>query len=224
MSPTEGGDFGARIFQARNLSSRRDFDEHEALASCSLNPKIGRDFGARTFGSLARSQNRKAFDGRDFDSGGLTAALAQSQKYKRPSSKGLLYFWLPGPMAERTLLWDMFDYVFDADRRRIRPIRTYRNPIFVAGEWADAMQGGDFPSRRAFAKAVGVSHARVSQVLGLLRLDPRVLKNIKELGDPLSSRIVTERKLRTIVNLPGSKQMTKLNRMLPYANKLYTTL
>jgi len=40
-------------------------------------------------------------------------------------------------MAERTLIWDVFDYIFEADRRRmgrIKPIRTYRNPIFQARE------------------------------------------------------------------------------------------
>jgi hypothetical protein len=37
-------------------------------------------------------------------------------------------------MAERTLIWDVFDYIFESDRRRmgrIKPIRTYRNPIFL---------------------------------------------------------------------------------------------
>ncbi len=117
-------------------------------------------------------------------------------------------------MAERTLLWDVFDYVFEADRRRIKPIRTYRNPIFLAREWAEAMQGGDFPSRRAFAKAVGVSHARVSQVLGLLRIGPPVLSKIAALGDPLSSRIVTERKLRPLTTLPERTQAARLKKML----------
>jgi hypothetical protein len=35
-------------------------------------------------------------------------------------------------MAERTLVWDAFDYVFEAKRRRIRPIRIYRNPLILA--------------------------------------------------------------------------------------------
>jgi hypothetical protein len=40
-------------------------------------------------------------------------------------------------MAERTLLWDVFDYIFEAVRRRMRrikPIRACRNPIFLARE------------------------------------------------------------------------------------------
>jgi len=117
-------------------------------------------------------------------------------------------------MAERTIIWDTFDYVFEAERRRIRPLRTYRNPIFLAREWADAMQAGDFRSRRAFAKAVGVSHARVSQVLGLLRLCPPAAKRLEALGDPLSSRAVTERKLRPIAVLPEKAQESKLKNLL----------
>ena len=117
-------------------------------------------------------------------------------------------------MAERTLLWDVFDYVFEADRRRIKPIRTYRNPVFLAREWADAMQSGSFPSRRAFAKAIGLSHARVSQMLGLLRLCPQALQQIEALGDPLSARVVTERKLRPFRNLPAQSQARRVREMV----------
>ena len=51
-------------------------------------------------------------------------------------------------MAERTFIWDVFDYVFEAERHRIKPIRTYRNPIFLAREWAEVIQSGGFPTRR----------------------------------------------------------------------------
>ena len=120
-------------------------------------------------------------------------------------------------MAERTLIWDVFDYIFEADRRRIgriKPIRTYRNPIFLAREWAEAMEAGDFRSQRAFARAIGLSHARVSQILGLFRLCPDARETLDALGDPLYSRKVTERKLRPIVNLPEEKQVLRLGEML----------
>lgn len=117
-------------------------------------------------------------------------------------------------MAERTLLWDVFDYIFEADRRRIKPMRTYRNPVFLAREWADAMQTGNFHSRRAFAKSISLSHSRVSQVLGLLRLCPQALQQIEVLGDPLASRAVTERKLRSILSLPNEKQIQKIRTIL----------
>jgi len=117
---------------------------------------------------------------------------------------------LPGAVEERTLLWDVFGYVFEADRRRIKPIRTYRNPVFLAREWSDAMRSGNFRSRRAFAHELGVSHARVSQVLGLLRLCPDAKELLESLGDPLYSRNVTERKLRPLLNLPKDVQKRRL--------------
>jgi hypothetical protein len=120
-------------------------------------------------------------------------------------------------MAERTPIWDVFDYVLEADRRRmgrIKPIRTYRNPIFLARDWAEAMEAGNFRSQRAFSRAIGLSHARVSQVLGLLRLCSGAQQDLEALGDPLYSRKVTERKLRPIVNLPEDKQEFRLREIL----------
>ena len=76
------------------------------------------------------------------------------------------------------------------------------------------MQAGGFPTRRSFAKAIGVSHARVSQVLGPLRLAPGVLQRLEAMGDPLSSCMVTERKLRPVVALPQEKQEGALGRIL----------
>jgi hypothetical protein len=50
-------------------------------------------------------------------------------------------------MAELTIVWDVFEYVFEEDRRRmtrIKPVRNYRNPIFLDREWAEAMEAGNF--------------------------------------------------------------------------------
>jgi hypothetical protein len=120
-------------------------------------------------------------------------------------------------MAERTIIWDVFDYIFEADRRRmgrIKPIRTYRNPIFLAREWAEAMEAGNFRSQRAFARAIGLSHARVSQVMGLLRLSAGAQETLDAIGDPLHSRTITERKLRPLVCLPAQSQQKKVQELV----------
>ena len=57
-------------------------------------------------------------------------------------------------MAERTLIWDEFDYVFQATRRRLErlsPIRNYRNPLFLAREWKKALDSGEYASQTALA-------------------------------------------------------------------------
>lgn len=120
-------------------------------------------------------------------------------------------------MAERNLVWDVFDYTFEAGQRRIgriKPIRTYRNPFFLAWEWKEAMEEGNFRSQRHFAKAIGLSHARVSQVLGMLRLCMETQKDLENLGDPLYARQITERKLRPLVNLPKKGRKLKRNELL----------
>lgn len=59
-----------------------------------------------------------------------------------------------------------------------------------------------------------MSRARVTQVLRVLRLTPEVLQELAALGDPLPSSVVTERKLRPIVNLPAEEQKHKVDAML----------
>ncbi|HOO77225.1 MAG TPA: hypothetical protein PLZ73_04980 [bacterium] len=97
---------------------------------------------------------------------------------------------------------------------RIKPIRTYRNPIFLAREWAEVMKKGNFRSQGAFAKAIRVSPARVSRILGLLRLCPEVREGLSSLGDPFYSRKVTERQRRSIVTLLEDRQVIKLRKIL----------
>ena len=79
----------------------------------------------------------------------------------------------------------------------------------------NAMEIGNFRSQRAFAMVIGLSHACVSQVLGLLRLSSGAQEGLEALGNPLHSRHMTERKLRPLVNLPRVKQ-GKRNRKLLY--------
>ncbi len=126
-------------------------------------------------------------------------------------------------MAERTLIWDVFDYIFESDRRRmgrIKPVRTYRNPVCLAREWKKAMESGKYASQTALARELGVSRVRVTQVLRLLRLAPEVQEKIADLGDPLTSPIITERKLRPLVSLPRDEQI----KIFRFAKKRTTSL
>ncbi len=76
------------------------------------------------------------------------------------------------------------------------------------------IENGKCSSQADLARKLGVSRARVSQVLRFLRLDPEVLKAIASLGDSLSSPIVTERRLREIVKLPVEEQKQRLEAIL----------
>ncbi len=57
------------------------------------------------------------------------------------------------------------------------------------------------------ARQLGVSRARISQVLRLLDLAPEAVQTIAALGDPLRSPIMTERSLRSLVDLPIADQI-----------------
>lgn len=95
---------------------------------------------------------------------------------------------------------------FDPPSAPAHPVRQYRNPIAVAREWQDLLVAGECASQADLARALGVTRARVTQVLGLLELTPEVVEILVGLGDPLSTPVVTERSLRPLLKLPVEEQ------------------
>jgi DNA-binding transcriptional regulator LsrR (DeoR family) len=61
------------------------------------------------------------------------------------------------------------------------------------------------------ARKLGISRARVTQILDLLKLDSLIVEELEKLDDPLESRIVTERMLRPYVNKSSKEQKELLN-------------
>lgn len=97
--------------------------------------------------------------------------------------------------------------------------RTYRNPIALALEWRRAVDRGYYSSQADLARRKNISRARVTQILNLLRLSPRVIGIVRDLGDPLPSRTITERQLRRIINLPSEEQLKELNIIIARMHK-----
>jgi hypothetical protein len=128
--------------------------------------------------------------------------------------------------------------------RSQKATRTYRNPVVVAQEWQRALQNGAYSSAADLARKLGVSRARVTQVLHLLKLErflsrcmgstsvflcgqalphsyapymrvktaiePDVLNAIVAFDDPLPSRSITERMLKSIVHHSAEEQRREL--------------
>ena len=94
-------------------------------------------------------------------------------------------------------------------RRRCR-----RNPILLAREWRDSLDRGRYRSAAELARTLGVSRARVSQVLRLLQLDEEILETISRIGELPCDRLVSERALRALLNLPALRQRERLAFML----------
>jgi hypothetical protein len=95
-----------------------------------------------------------------------------------------------------------------------RSARLYRNPIILAQEWQQALDGGEYPTQADFARKRGISRARVTQVLQLLNLAPDILNAIAALGDSLCSRTVTERVLRSLVHRSTEEQRLATSNLL----------
>ena len=93
-------------------------------------------------------------------------------------------------------------------------LRLYRNPVILAQEWQQAITSGEYCTQAEFARRQGISRARITQVLQLLNLAPDVLHTIIALGGPLRSQVITERKLRFIVDRSAGEQRQEIWRIL----------
>ncbi len=62
------------------------------------------------------------------------------------------------------------------------------------------IESGEVKNQAELARIKGISRARVTQILSLLKLDSLIIQELEKLGDPLKSNIMTERMLRTYVN------------------------
>jgi hypothetical protein len=95
---------------------------------------------------------------------------------------------------------------FDLPWAPAHPARQYRNPIVVAQEWQRRLIAGECASRADLARKLGMTRARVTQILGLLELTPEVVETLAALGDPLPGPVMTERRLRSLLRLPAKEQ------------------
>jgi hypothetical protein len=95
--------------------------------------------------------------------------------------------------------------------------RQYRNPIYLAQEWREALDNNKYASPAALARSLKISRARVTQIMNLLLLSPEVKDMISSLGDPLRMPAVCERRLRPLLALPPDQQEIQVKLMLSKA-------
>jgi len=82
----------------------------------------------------------------------------------------------------------------------------HRNPIAVAREWQRALAEPEGSTRADVARKMAVSRARVTQVLGLVDLAPRVIAAVEALGDPMPGAFVSVRSLRPLLRLAPEEE------------------
>ena len=84
-----------------------------------------------------------------------------------------------------------------------KPAKVPKTPRVVellrkAIEWNALLESGQITTQADIARQEGITRARVTQVMGMLRLAPEVQKQIKSLPDIAGRSPVTERMLRPI--------------------------
>ena len=107
-----------------------------------------------------------------------------------------------------------FISTFHFPRKATIPNKTksiYRNPIYLAREYKRMIDSGQVKNQSGLARKLGISRVRIHQILNLLKLNPLVVQELEKFGDPLKSRIITERMLRPYVNKSIQEQKDLLN-------------
>lgn len=105
------------------------------------------------------------------------------------------------------------------DRNR-KPPKAARTPRVVellrkALEWQTLLESGQLSNQAAIARREGVTRARVTQVMGLLRLTPEIQNHILAMPDTAHRPAITERFLRPIARLEDlTDQMAKFQKLI----------
>ncbi len=112
-------------------------------------------------------------------------------------------------------------FVIDLEReRKRRQSRELRVPRIVrlldhALEFQRLLDSGKVRFRADLARHSGLSAMRVTQILALLRLAPRILDYVRSLPPGTAARAVTERALRPLTYADGASQVHEAARLLP---------
>jgi len=63
------------------------------------------------------------------------------------------------------------------------------------------IDSGEAKNQAVLAKLKGISRARVTQILNLLKLDKDIIDYLEQIGDPMDKKVISERELRKIIHL-----------------------
>jgi hypothetical protein len=75
-----------------------------------------------------------------------------------------------------------------------------------AVEWQALLASGEALNQADIARREGITRARVTQVMGLLRLTPEIQQQVLSLRDMVRRPAITERALRPIAQIESPKE------------------
>ncbi|MDB4955615.1 MAG: hypothetical protein JWO36_3184 [Myxococcales bacterium] len=125
--------------------------------------------------------------------------------------------WLPGLAGSKNFESE-FILDLDAYRKRKRPRELKLPPVVchlkLAESFQSSLEAGEVPTRAALARQHGLTRARVTQLLDLLKLDPTILEYVHSLPAGTPEGLVTEKNLRGLVRLAPQLQIREAERRL----------
>jgi len=101
-----------------------------------------------------------------------------------------------------------------------KPPKSPKSPPVVrtllkAREWRRQLDAGEVKSQAAIARREGLTRARVTQIMALLRLAPDIQQSILNLGASPNKPTVTELALRSITHIQDpARQITEFQRTI----------
>jgi hypothetical protein len=104
-------------------------------------------------------------------------------------------------------------------RGKPKPPKEPKTPRVVellrkAIEWQALLASGEAPNQAAIARREGITRARVTQVMGMLRLAPEIQQHVLSLPDMVRRPAITERALRPIAQLDSPKEQLQAFQVL----------
>jgi len=100
-----------------------------------------------------------------------------------------------------------------------KPQKIYECPLLEAKRYQKILDDPFINSLANVAKELGITRARVSQIMALLKLAPEIQKELLNLQDQKAIRYFSERRLRLLLNIKeSSKQIQGFRKMKKQIN------
>jgi hypothetical protein len=81
----------------------------------------------------------------------------------------------------------------------------------TAIDWQGLLESGRIASQADIARQEGITRARVTQIMGMLRLAPEIREKILSMPDAVGRPSVTERGLRSITTITHHRDQIRIN-------------
>jgi hypothetical protein len=106
-----------------------------------------------------------------------------------------------------------------------RPKATQRTQsaaelLRTANRWQQLLDSGAVGSKSQIARREGLTRARVTQIMNLLRLAPTIQRRLLDSADSVDESTLTERALRPIARLPDRRKQISAFRALSPSHRI----